>query len=94
MVRQLDCVGVAMAIMIHVGIHRVEASHLSTAGTHLHVDTVDIHDVDSLHDLRRRELLPELQSLPDECDSVFLMIIPHSDILLQLFITVTSEARE
>ena len=78
--------------MIHVGEHRVEPSDVSMTRTKLHIDTVDIHDVDSLYDLLSR--LIQFQSVSDELDSVFLVIIPHFNIVQLLLLTVACEARE
>ena len=63
--RELDCLGVTAAVVVHVGKHGIEASAgaMTAVGTHVHVDAVDVHDVDGLHDFIFAELVTQLKCI-------------------------------
>ena len=62
MIRKLDRLSVTAAVMVHIGKHGVEAgaAAITGAGAHVHVDAVDVHDVDGLHDIIFTECITQL----------------------------------
>ena len=92
-IRKLDCLGVTAAIMVHVGKHGIEAGAgpMTAAGTHVHVDAVDIHDVDGFHDFIFTELVTQLKCVSKKLCTMLKMIVPKVWLMFFLKINVSLE---
>ena len=92
-IRKLDSLGVTGAVMVHVGKHGVEAGAgtMTGAWAHVHVDAVDVHDVDGLHDFILTEHITQLKCITKKLYTMLLMIVPKIWLLFSLKISVPPE---
>ena len=77
--------------MIHVGKHWVETGDHPMLVVHVHVDTVGVHDVDGLQDVRHRPDVTKFQSGSQKLHTVLLMEIPHFGVVFLLMIQMSSK---
>ena len=95
-IRKLDCLGVTAAVMVHVGKHGIEAGAgaMTAAGAHVHVDAVDVHDVDGFHDFIFAELVTQLKCITKKLCAMLKMIVPKIWLLFFLVINVSPKVLE
>ena len=95
-IRKLDCLGVTATIVVHVGKHGIEASAgaMTAAGAHVHVDAVDVHDVDGFHDFIFAELVTQLKCVSKKPYTMLKMIVPKVWLMFFLKINVSPKVLE